>query len=98
MICLESSASSGMSCIAWRSDCAALVSAASSALASVPCAPSWLVVWLWPASVTSCGASGASCWMTSFEPVLFDPSELSDAPPRMPPEPLVVSETEAGAK
>ena len=53
---------------------------------------------LGPAWVASGGASGASCSITDMEPELLGPSSPSAVPPRMPPDPEVVSDTLAGAK
>ena len=49
-------------------------------------------------SVTGCGASGASAWMTSLDPEPLEPVLESDEPPRMPPEPLVERDTLSGVK
>ncbi len=90
-----------MFCIAWRSDWAALAKAASSAFSWASCwavgPPVWLLL-LCPTSLLSGGAGGARASITALEPAALDPSSLSEVPPRMPPEPLVVSETLAGAK
>jgi hypothetical protein len=42
--------------------------------------------------------SGDNSWITEEEPFDWAPSLPSAVPPRMPPEPEVVSETLAGAK
>ena len=104
MICLESSASSGMSCKDWRSDWAAEAKLSCSFLAKASRRASSLaesrlaVVELWPSLLVSSGASGAICWITDSLPSALAPSSPREVPPSMPPEPLVVDEMLAGAK
>jgi hypothetical protein len=105
MMFLESSASSGIDCSAWRSDWAAEAKAASSRWRTAS-RSAWVDASSTesplPASLLSPSfglrEEGASSSITSDEPALLEPSLPRAEPPRMPPAPEVVSETLAGAK
>ncbi len=96
-----------MSCMAWRSDSAALWKASDSCLAAAWAAasaallagpPASPLFWLLPACWASLGASGASGWITETAPLDLSPCSPSEVPPRIPPLPDVEGETLAGAK